>query len=133
MNPHKDIQDDWKDRAEGHVLSEIDIIKPDGRPGKIDIYVEVEDEYSAVIEIKEADWDAMTPTALKRNVKKIIEQIWSYIEAELARGHDVTPGVIFTNQPKSIRIRDLIEAQFDSWGIAIVWQDETIEERKSRE
>lgn len=133
MNPHKDIQDDWKDTAEGHVFSEIDIIKPDGRPGKIDIYVEVEDKHSAVIEIKEADWDAMTPKALKRNVKKIIEQIWSYIEAELARGYDVTPGVIFTNQPKSIRRRDLIEAQFNNWGIAVVWQDETIEERKSRE
>ena len=132
MKAHKDIQDDWKNNAKGAVSSEKNTVKPDGRPGKIDIHVEVDNNHTAVIEIKESDWDALSPQALKRNVNKIIQQIWSYVETELTRGYDVTPAVIFTNQPASKRRLDLIEAQFGAWGIAVSWEDESIAERKSR-
>jgi len=37
----------------------------------------------AIAEIKASEWDAMTPTAVRRNVKRQARQIWSYIESQL--------------------------------------------------
>ena len=41
---HKEIQNDWLQSAEGKVKPEMEIIKPSGRKGRIDIFVESNDE-----------------------------------------------------------------------------------------
>jgi len=45
---------------------------------------------------------------------------------------DVSPGIIFTKRPKEQERMKLIEKIFEQEGIPVVWQDETIEERKAR-
>ena len=128
---HKQIQDDWEQHADGQVSREKRITKTSGRRGRIDIHAKADDDSVAVVEIKASDWDKMTLQALRRNVRRQIKQIWGYIEAELQNA-DVSPGVIFPQRPKDRERTKLIEEIFEEDGIPVVWNDETIEERKRR-
>ena len=79
----------------------------------------------------------MTLSNLKLNARNQVRQIWSYIESQLEgfgkdEAKDVCPGDIFPKQPKGpIRLK-LIEELFNEEGIQVVWQDESIDERKAR-
>ena len=133
---HKNLQRDWENganRAEGKTVAhEEEITKPSGRKGRIDIFVDVDDNLMAIVEIKSTDWDKMSLDAVRRNVKRHANQIWDYIESQLEQGKDVSPGIIFPERPKNQERLELIEALFDERGIPVVWQDESKEERKAR-
>jgi len=79
---HRKVQDDWKDTAEGKVWPEKPVTKPSGRPGRIDVHVQADEELVAVVEIKNSDSDAMTPQAVRRNAKRYAPAL------ELHRGRD---------------------------------------------
>jgi hypothetical protein len=130
---HKKVQDEWEDSAEGTVQSEKPITKPSGGAGRIDIHVTPDGETVAVVEIKASDWDRMTNSGVRRNVRRQIRQIWDYIHSQLADGKDVCPGVVFPARPSSEERMKLIEEMFLAEWIPVVWEDETIEERKQRE
>ena len=98
----------------------------------MDILARNDDALVAVGEIKCAHWDDMSPTAVLRNVRRQIRQIWDYIESQLKQGKDVSPGVIFPRRPKCPGRMRLIEQLFEEEGIPVVWKDESIEERKAR-
>jgi len=130
---HKRIQKEWLDAAEGNnVISEKPVTKPSGRKGRMDIFVKSDETLVAIAEIKNSDWNAMTSTAVRRNVKRQARQIWDYIESQLELGKEVSPGVIFTKRPKDLDRINLIEQLFDEKGISVVWEDESIAERKAR-
>lgn len=129
---HKEIQKDWINTAQGSVKSEKGIIKPSGRKGRIDIFVKSDDELVAIAEIKNSDWDVMTEDNIKRNVNRQSRQIWGYIESQLKKGKEVSPGIIFSKTPKDKNRMKFIEKLFEENGIPVVWNDETIEERKAR-
>ncbi len=129
---HKKIQDEWKVEAEGEVKKEKTITKPSGRKGRIDIHVGTGNDYTAVVEIKNSDWDKMTMHALNRNVRRQIRQVWDYIDSQLEIKINVCPGVIFPHRPKDPKRMNLIETLFEEEGISVVWDDETIHERKLR-
>ena len=129
---HKKLQDIWYKTAQGKVKHEEGIVKPSRRKGRIDIFVDVDDNLVSVVEIKSSEWEAMTLTALRRNVSRYASQIWDYIESQLAKGKDVSPGVIFPKKPKNLDRMRLIEQLFDERGIPVVCEDESIKERKSR-
>jgi hypothetical protein len=133
---HKNLQSDWENgvnRAQGKkVTHEEEITKPSGRKGRIDIFVDADDNLMAIVEIKSTDWDKMSLDAVRRNVRRQANQIWDYIESQLEQGKDVSPGIIFPEKPKNQERLELIEALFDGRGIPVVWQDESIEERKAR-
>jgi hypothetical protein len=74
----------------------------------------------------------MTDSAVRRNVRRQIRQVWNYIESQLKTKKDVSPGIIFSKQPQDKERMKLIESMFEEEGIPVVWQDETIEERKMR-
>ncbi len=82
----------------------------------------------------------MTDEAVRRNVRRQIRQVWSYIESQIVEGEyvedgehkDVCPGIIFPKRPKDGERMKLIEEMFEEEGIPVVWHDETIEERKAR-
>ena len=127
------MQTDWLNTAEGKILIEKAITKPSGRKGRMDIFVDDDgNNLVAVAEVKASDWDKMTDTAIRRNVKRQIKQIWDYIDSQLADRKDVSPGVIFSKRPKVNSRMKLIEQLVEGEGIPVVWQDETIEERKAR-
>lgn len=130
---HKKMQAEWLGTAEGKILIEKAITKPTGRKGRIDIFVDDDgDKLVAVAEIKNSNWDKMTDSAVRRNVRRQVKQIWDYIESQLAKEKEVSPGIIFPHRPKDKARMKLIEDMFEQEGIPVVWQDETIEERKAR-
>ncbi|MEW6455829.1 MAG: hypothetical protein AB1410_03825 [Acidobacteriota bacterium] len=131
---HLKIQNDWKRKAEGEIKVEKICVKPSGRKGRIDIHAQNREEKKLVAcgEVKASDWDRMTEKALLRNVRRQISQVWDYIESELERGKEVSPGIIFPKSPKNKERMILIEKLFEEAGIPVVWDDETIEERKNR-
>ncbi len=130
---HRKMQVDWLNTAEGKILIEKAITKPTGRKGRIDIFVDDDgDKLVAVAEVKASDWDKMTDSAVRRNVRRQIKQIWDYIESQLKMKKDVSPGIIFPKRPKDQERMRLIEEMFEEEGIPVVWQNETIEERKAR-
>lgn len=130
---HKKMQAEWMETAEGKILIEKVITKPTGRKGRVDIFVNDNgDKLVAVAEVKASDWDKMTDSAVRRNVRRQIKQIWSYIESQLKMKKDVSPGIIFPKCPKDQERMRLIEEMFKEEGVPVVWQDETIEERKAR-
>lgn len=127
------MQADWLKTAEGKILVEKGITKSTGRKGRIDIFIsDSGDNLVAVAEVKDSDWDKMTDSAVRRNVRRQIRQVWNYIESQLKTKKDVSPGIIFPKQPKDKERMKLIESMFEEEGIPVVWQDETIEERKAR-
>ena len=79
----------------------------------------------------------MTLSNLKLNARNQVRQIWSYIESQLEgfgkdEAKDVCPGDIFPKQPKDpIRLK-LIEEIFEEEGVQVIWQDELIDDRKTR-
>ena len=103
-----------------------------GRKGRIDVLPQSEDSLVAVVEIKASDWDIMTPSAVLQNVKLFATQIWGYVESQLALGKETSPGVIFRKRPKNPKLLELIEELFEKEGISVVWDDESIDERRSR-
>lgn len=130
---HKKMQTDWLDTAEGDVIAEKGITKPSGRKGRVDIFVDAGgDNLVAVAEVKASDWEKMTDSAVRRNVRRQIKQIWDYIDSQLKAKRDVSPGIIFPKRPKDKARMKLIEGMFEEEGIPVVWHDETIEERKAR-
>ena len=129
---HKKIQVEWDKEAEGEISTEKTVIKPSGRKGRMDVHAAGDDKLVGVVEIKASDWDRMTVQALRRNVRRQIRQIWDYIESQLAEKKDVSPGVIFPHRPKDPGRMKLIEDLFDEEGIPVIWDDETVKERKAR-
>lgn len=130
---HKKIQKEWAKTAEGDVKAEKSVTKPNGRKGRADLFVKCDGALVAIVEIKTSNWDAMTLDAVRRNVKRQARQIWDYIESQLELKKEVSPGIIFPKRPKALNRLNLIEQLFDEEGIPVVWQDETISERKARE
>jgi len=120
---HRRIQEDWEQTAEGDVAREKRITKPSGRGGRIDVHVRGGDNV-AVVEIKASDWDRMSDRAVRRNVRRQIRQIWSYIESQLEDSGSVSPGVIFPKRPCDPARRSLIEEIFYDDGIVVVWDEE---------
>ena len=138
---HKLIQDEWAREAQGDIAAEKHVIKPSGRRGRVDVFVNDDDPQSptAIVEIKATDWDRMTDKAVIRNARRHIRQIWSYIESQIIEGEyveggemkDVCPGIIFPKRPADKKRMDVIEEMFIEEGIPVVWHDETIEEVKA--
>ena len=132
---HKQIQREWLETAGGEVKVEKGCVKPSGQWGRIDIFVnsdENNDKLVACAEIKASDWDSMSEKSLYQNVRRQAKQIWDYIESQLALGKEVSPGIIFPQKPKNPNRLGLIEKLFDEEGIPVVWMDESTEERKKR-
>jgi len=130
---HKKMQADWEKNAQGEIQSEKTITKPSGHRGRVDIFVHDDgDGLVAVAEVKASDWDKMTDIAVRRNVRRQIKQVWGYIDSQLGEKKDVSPGIIFQNRPKDKGRMLLIEQMFEDEGIPVVWEDESIDERKAR-
>lgn len=129
---HRGVQADWLKNAGHEVSIEKPITKPNGRRGRIDVFVGAGGELVAVAEAKASHWDPMTTDALRRTVWRQARQVWDYIESQLAEGKEVSPGIVFPRRPRASRRLEFIEAFFEERGIAVVWEDESVEQRHAR-
>jgi hypothetical protein len=98
----------------------------------MDVFVDGDDNLVAIGEIKASSWDRMTAVVIRRNVLRQARQVWDYIESQLAEGREVSPGIILPRRPTSKRRLKLIEDLFEERGIAVVWQDESLAQRRAR-
>ncbi len=117
------MQHEWHLTAEGRIEDERPVIRVSGRRERIDVHATSGSEV-AVVEIKASDWDRMTPHAVRRNARRQVRQIWSYVEAELKDAAGVSPGIIFSTTPKNPTRKAMIENIFAGELIAVVWYDE---------
>ena len=92
---HKLIQEEWVLEARGVICPERTILKPNGRRGRIDILTDPDEADVAVVEIKASDWDKMTSKAVRRNIRRQLNQIWNYVDSQLALDKTVSTGIIF--------------------------------------
>ena len=129
---HRTVQEDWLRTAHGRVRVERGVRKPSGRHCRIDVFVDGTDALVAIGEIKASTWDRMTTRVIRRNVLRQARQVWDYIDSQLAEGREVSPGIIFPRRPRSMRRLKLIEDVFEDRAIAVVWQDETLAQRRAR-
>jgi hypothetical protein len=128
---HRQVQADWHATAQGDVEIEKTTKKPGGKAGRMDVFVsEKGSEVRAIVEIKHSDWDKMTPAA-GRNVKRQVRQVWRYIESQQSLD-GICPGIVFPKRPKDEQRLKLIEELFEEEGIPVVWEDESVAERKAR-
>lgn len=135
---HKKVQAVWEAEAEGEVRSERGVTKKTGRRGRVDIFVNDDDPNGciAIVEIKASDWDIMTKRAVRRNIRRQIRQVWSYIESQIdgenyvstGEHKSVSPGIIFSRKPNDVERLKMIEQLFIAEGIAVVWHDESTED-----
>ena len=105
---HKLIQKEWEQEAEGDVKSERHVRKPNGRKGRVDVFVNDEDPKGpiAIVEVKATDLDKIEKKNICHNVRCQIRQIWSYIESQILNGQyvkggegkDICSGIIFPNR-----------------------------------
>lgn len=139
---HKKVQADWQANAEGDVHVEMTVTKTDTetikktgkkkRRGRLDVFVsDADSEVRAIVEIKNSDWDKMTPRAVRRNAKRQARQIWNYIELH-GELDGICPGIVFPKRPIDPKRLELIEQLFEEEGIPVVWEDESTAERKAR-
>lgn len=125
------IQNEWLAPAkDGKVRPERYVRILNGRKGRVDILVEELGDFVSIVEIKATDWDRIKPENLRRNIRRQIRQVWSYIESQLEKidgdNINVCPGIIFPKLPKSKETLKLIESGFNTQGIAVVWHEESI-------
>ena len=98
----------------------------------MDVFVSDEgSELRAIVEIKHSDWDKMTPAAVLRNVKRQARQVWRYVELQESLD-GICPGIVFPKRPKDPERLRQIEEFFEEEGIPVVWEDESVVERKAR-
>lgn len=134
---HAKVQKDWLFNAEGSPKVERSVTTLGDRRGRIDVYVDDNEGLVALVEIKYTDWDRMSPTAVRRNVRRQIRQIWRYAESQLKgfgpdNKSDVCAGVVFPTRPSDSSRLEFIEGLFEEEGIAVVWEDESVEQRAAR-
>ncbi|MFN8467928.1 MAG: hypothetical protein U0X20_20375 [Caldilineaceae bacterium] len=128
---HHNIQVDWHQRADGLVLTEVEITKPNGRKGRIDVLVDTEDNLVAVVEIKNTNWDPpMKDHRLEPNVRRHIRQVWDYMEAVMGpdnEGTPVSPALLYRHKPSDPARVQLIEELCDYFSVQVVWEEDAQE------
>ena len=129
---HKEVQAKWKRTAKGKVRCEKPVTKTSGSRGRIDIHVDAGGGLVAVVEVKSTDWTRMPESQIRRRVEEYSRQVWEYIEHELSKGADVSPGIVLVGLPNEPDRVALIERLFSKECIAVTWQDETKEEARVR-
>jgi hypothetical protein len=129
---HRQVQADWRATAQGNIEVENTTKKLGGKAGRMDVFVSEEgSEVRAIVEIKHSDWDKMTPAAVRRNVKRQARKLWRYIESQESLD-GICPGIVFPKRPRDEQRLRLIEELFEEEGIPVVWEDESVDERKAR-
>ena len=129
---HSDVQKIWEDEAEGDTDCEKVVTKPSGSTGRIDVYVDADEELGVVVEIKSTNWNRMSDAMVRRTIAEYSKQVWDYIDSKELRGKDICPGIVLIGKPADEARTRMIDELFEEDGIPVSWQDETVEESRVR-
>ncbi len=126
---HYEVQRDWTQNAQGNVEIEKTISLNltatrlrRRRLGRLDIFLDEEGDYVAVVEIKATDWTRIPQRNVQRNLSAHRRQVWRYITKFLDRDHrEVCAGIIYRSAPSDQDLRRRIEEHLNGYGLQVVW------------
>lgn len=130
---HKRVQEDWERTAkDGKIIKEhfipLSVIRKKlkkRKSGRLDIFVDVKDNFVTIVEIKSTDWDKVKEKNRKKLLGSHRRQVWNYIEEYLdVEKIDVCPGIIYPKPPKTPGLKDMIEKYLNEYGLQVVWYDD---------
>lgn len=124
---HHAIQNDWLQHAEGVVRTEVEITKPSGRKGRIDVFVDTDDNLAVVVEAKSTNWDRIEFRNVRPNVLRHIRQVWDYLGAIMGPNNDgtpVSPALLYRNKPSDPVKVQLIDELCDQYSVQVAWQQD---------
>lgn len=99
------------------------VTDPKGKRGRMDIYVPKAGKgLVSIAEIKATNWNKISNARIRQNVLRHARQIWRYIEIEIERGADVSPGLIYPRAPRKKAVKDLVENLLNERLIQCVWR-----------
>jgi hypothetical protein len=97
----------------------------EGKRGRIDIKLQLEDDGSVVIvEIKATNWDNLKEHRIRPTALRHSRQIWRYIEDQLSLLFDVTPAIVYPYPPITPGRKEQVEEILNERGIQFVWREE---------
>lgn len=109
----------WQDEIESEAPTEWK-----GKRGRIDIrFLDENEGYVVVVELKATDWNKMADHRVRPNVLSHARQLWRYINSELEE-YDVIPSLAYPVSPNDENRKTQIEAILNERAIQVVWRDE---------
>jgi hypothetical protein len=118
----KKEKDEWNATRQELVFESL-VRGPKGKRGRMDIYVpKAGESLVSIAEIKATNWDKIPNTRIRQNVLRHATQMWRYVESEIERGIDVSPGLIYPRAPRNKAVKDLVESLLNERLIQCVWR-----------
>jgi hypothetical protein len=121
---------------ESAFASERRLVPLKGRGARADLFAWVAPEHreAVVLEAKDTNWDALAARGtVRRNLHRHAAQVWRYLNAdvhldakvEVALRHcEVQGALVYSRQPRSHGLRELIETELAAERLSVVWFDE---------
>ncbi len=91
--------------------------------GRVDIKIDEDAGYIAVVETKATDWDNLKPHRIRPTAQRHARQVWRYIDDHVEnRGKEVCPALVYEYEPKELPIRAEVEQILNNSLIQVVWR-----------
>lgn len=115
---HNALQAAWPETRK-----EAPCITDRGRKGRVDVLIDMADQGVGLVEIKDTDWDAMSPTRVRPNALRHARQVLGYVDHFLAsvRG-GVCAAVTYTQRPTTPGRAVIVEAILNDRLIQVGWE-----------
>jgi hypothetical protein len=130
---HRRVQADWAGEIENAtVRSEhriavgplVTTVKHQ-RHGRIDIFIDLVDDFVSIVEIKSTDWDRIRVSNRQKVLSTHRRQVLRYVDKYL--DHDsvnVCAGVIYPHSPISAGLKERVEQYLNDHALQVVWYDD---------
>lgn len=147
---HRRLQASWAQNHGGIGEAGIEqtLARVVGKRSRVDIRVDIAREdrpsgpvlFVALLEAKSRDFTRLSRASRRRLLSSDRRQIMRYVNAITTAGPDdvgperiqIAASLIYESGPETDAEREAIEAYFDKVGVAVVWEDETVEEAAAR-
>jgi hypothetical protein len=123
---HDRIRAAWAQLIPGKTSSERGVAKFGDRRGRIDIWLDADDDYAVVFEIKSTDWDRIIRSRAREYLRRHGMQVHDYLAGTDLLERNSTLYIVYPRAPKDHELRDLVETGMLSMGITVFWWAEQI-------
>jgi Holliday junction resolvase-like predicted endonuclease len=91
--------------------------------GRIDIKIDEDAGYIAIVEIKATDWDRLKRDRIRATARRHSRQIWRYVDDHVEnQGKEVCPALVYEYEPSDARVRAEVEQVLNDCLIQVVWR-----------
>jgi hypothetical protein len=95
-----------------------------GRRGRIDIFVEKNEDFVTIIEVKSTNWNRVSSHRRRPLLASHRRQIERYVDQYVdGAGVNVCAAVVYPKAPTSVRVASEIEGFWHGHGFQVVWYD----------